>query len=345
MTLFSTPLSKIFLSKKTLFFFTILFFAAIFTATSQTSVLGSDVFTNVNSTLLGNHTSSSGHAWVRHPSSAGNAIISGNTVRDQNGNEPLYYLNMVPPTSEYEVQIDVSGPSYAMGPAARIDTAVNNAYLVYWSSGWRLVRNSNGIGTVLGSYVGDSPATAVQTVKLQVTNASKKVFINGIERISSSDNIITGTGMAGIGFSGVTSDFGDNFTVSSIGTPTSDTTPPSVPTSLSATAVSSSQINLAWTASTDNVGVTGYRIYRGGTQIATSATNSYSNTGLTASTAYSYTVSSYDAAGNNSAQTASFSATTPTPDTIPPSVPTSLSATAISSSQINLAWTASTDNV
>lgn len=74
-----------------------------------------------------------------------------------------------------------------------------------------------------------------------------------------------------------------------------DTTAPSVPTNLTAIPVSSSQINLSWTASTDNIGVTGYRIYRNGTQIATSPTNSYSNTSLSASTAYSYAVSAYDA--------------------------------------------------
>ena len=89
-----------------------------------------------------------------------------------------------------------------------------------------------------------------------------------------------------------------------------DTTPPSTPTNLAASAISSSQINLTWTASTDNVGVTGYKIFRGGTQVGTSATNSYSDTGLSASTAYSYTVSAYDAAGNNSAQSSSASATT-----------------------------------
>src|SRR5207245_3773127 len=66
-----------------------------------------------------------------------------------------------------------------------------------------------------------------------------------------------------------------------------DTTPPTVPTGLTATAVSSSQINLSWTASTDNVGVTGYRVYRGGTQIATTSTPSYANTGLSPSTTYS----------------------------------------------------------
>ena len=135
-----------------------------------------------------------------------------------------------------------------------------------------------------------------------------------------------------------------------------DTQAPTIPAGLSAQAISSSQINLSWTASTDNVGVTGYRIYRclgsnctPTTQIATSATNSYSNTGLSASTAYTYRVSAYDAAGNVSSQSGSASATTSSGggggDTQAPTVPSGLSGQAISSSQINLSWTASTDNV
>ena len=124
-----------------------------------------------------------------------------------------------------------------------------------------------------------------------------------------------------------------------------DTTPPSVPTGLSATAVSQSQVNLSWTASTDNVGVTGYKVYRNGTQVGTTTTTSYQDTGLMADTTYSYTVAAYDAAGNVSAQSTAASATTQAPDTTPPSVPTGLSATAVSSTQINLSWTASTDNV
>ena len=89
-----------------------------------------------------------------------------------------------------------------------------------------------------------------------------------------------------------------------------DTQVPTTPTNLNATAVSQTQINLSWTASTDNVGVTGYKIYRAGTQIGAATTNTYSNTGLTAGTSYSYTVSAYDAAGNNSGQSTSASATT-----------------------------------
>ena len=108
----------------------------------------------------------------------------------------------------------------------------------------------------------------------------------------------------------------------------SDTTPPSTPANLSASAVSSSQIHLSWTASTDNVGVTGYRVFRGGTQVGTSTTTTYSDTGLAASTTYSYTVAAYDAAGNLSAQSQPASATTSAgggSDTTPPSTPANLS--------------------
>lgn len=89
-----------------------------------------------------------------------------------------------------------------------------------------------------------------------------------------------------------------------------DTTAPTVPTKLNATAVSSSQINLSWTASTDAVGVTGYRIYRNGTLIASSSSTSYQSTGLASNTNYSYRVSAYDAANNASAQSSPASAKT-----------------------------------
>src|SRR5207245_5561211 len=89
-----------------------------------------------------------------------------------------------------------------------------------------------------------------------------------------------------------------------------DLTPPTVPTNLSASAVSSTQMNLSWTASTDNVGVAGYRISRGASQIATTSLTSYSDTSLSPSTAYTYTVAAYDAAGNVSALSASASAAT-----------------------------------
>ena len=134
-----------------------------------------------------------------------------------------------------------------------------------------------------------------------------------------------------------------------------DTSAPTVPTGLTATATSTSQINLAWQASTDNVGVTGYTIRRctgvsctPTTTIINTVTSgtTFQNTGLTASTTYTYTVSARDAAGNDSAASnTATAATTAATDTSAPTVPTGLTATATSSSQINLAWQASTDNV
>ena len=133
-------------------------------------------------------------------------------------------------------------------------------------------------------------------------------------------------------------------------TPPSDTTPPTTPSGLTATAVSGTQINLNWNASTDNVGVTGYQVQRcqgagcsNFAQIATPTTTTYSDTGLTPATSYTYRVRAIDAAGNVSGF--SSTATAATPDTIPPTAPSNLAATAVSSSQINLTWTASTDNV
>src|SRR5207253_7899812 len=103
--------------------------------------------------------------------------------------------------------------------------------------------------------------------------------------------------------------------------PPPDTTPPSVPTGLTASAVSSSQINLSWAASSDNVGVSGYRVFRDGAQIATTGATSFTNTGLSPSTTYSYAVAAFDAAGNLSAQSSPASATTPAAaDTTPPTV-------------------------
>lgn len=83
-----------------------------------------------------------------------------------------------------------------------------------------------------------------------------------------------------------------------------DSQPPTVPTSLTATAVSSSQINLSFAASTDNVGVIGYKIFRNGLQIATSISTTYSDANLAASTSYTYAVAAYDKVGNTSASSA-----------------------------------------
>ena len=97
------------------------------------------------------------------------------------------------------------------------------------------------------------------------------------------------------------------------GASTPDSTAPSTPTGLATQNVTSNEVGLTWTASTDNVGVTGYRVYRNGTQIGTSTSTSYTDTGLNSATTYSYTVSAYDASNNQSGQSAAVNATTQAP--------------------------------
>ena len=128
---------------------------------------------------------------------------------------------------------------------------------------------------------------------------------------------------------------------------TAVSTVPTAPTNLTATVASSTQINLSWTDNSNDE--TGFRIERsadgstGWSEIATTASNTttYQNTGLTASTTYYYRVRAYNASGNSSysnnanATTASASA---------PTAPSNLTATAASTSQINLSWTDNSNN-
>ena len=93
-----------------------------------------------------------------------------------------------------------------------------------------------------------------------------------------------------------------------------DTTAPSVPTGVNGTSTSNS-VSLSWTASTDAVGVDHYNVYRGGVVVGSPTATSFTDSGLTASTAYSYEVSAVDAAGNESAKSAPPTSVTTAPFT------------------------------
>ncbi|MEU6854671.1 cellulose binding domain-containing protein [Actinacidiphila alni] len=107
-----------------------------------------------------------------------------------------------------------------------------------------------------------------------------------------------------------TTDF--SFSASTAGTGGGDTQAPTVPGGLTVTGTTATSASLSWSAATDNVGVTGYDVYRGGTLVGTTAGTSYTDSGLTAATAYTYSVRARDAAGNTSAASAAVAATTAT---------------------------------
>lgn len=96
------------------------------------------------------------------------------------------------------------------------------------------------------------------------------------------------------------------------GTGDGDTQAPTAPAGLTVTGTTGGSVSLSWTAASDNTGVTGYDVYRGSTKAGTATGTTYTDSGLTAGTAYTYTVRARDAAGNTSAPSSAVKATTST---------------------------------
>jgi chitodextrinase len=120
---------------------------------------------------------------------------------------------------------------------------------------------------------------------------------------------------------------------------------PTAPSNLTATSAAGPVVNLNWTASSDNVGVTGYEIWRNGSLLTTVTGTSYSDAAVAAGETYTYAIKAYDAASNTSTSSNTISVTLPTPDTQAPTAPTGLTVTATSQTTVSLGWTASSDNV
>lgn len=134
------------------------------------------------------------------------------------------------------------------------------------------------------------------------------------------------------------------------GTSNGDQTAPTAPSNLSVSNIAANSATISWSASSDNVGVTGYRIFNGTTQIgSTTGALTYNLTGLSANTAYNITVKAIDAAGNVSAASNAAAFTTPNisgPDTTAPTAPSGLHVMGSSThNSVPLMWNASTDNV
>lgn len=127
-----------------------------------------------------------------------------------------------------------------------------------------------------------------------------------------------------------------------------DTQAPTAPTNVTAASKTSTSVNLSWTASTDNVGVTGYTVSYGSQTVNATGTSA-AITGLTPDTTYVFTVKAKDAKGNQSAASAPLTVKTDAAstggDVIAPSAPGNVQVTAKTATTVNLSWTASTDNV
>jgi chitinase len=114
-------------------------------------------------------------------------------------------------------------------------------------------------------------------------------------------------------------------------------TVPSAPTGLAVTGTTSSSVSLSWTGST---GATGYNVYRGGTKVGSATGTTYTDSGLTASTSYSYQVTATNSAGESGKSSSVTGTTTSGNPTVPP-VPSGLAVTGTTSSSVSLSWSAS----
>lgn len=176
-------------------------------------------------------------------------------------------------------------------------TVYNEAYSVW------IDYNKDGDFTDAGEQVWTQSATQTTPVSGSFTVPSSAVEGNTRMRVSMKYN--------GIPTSCESFQYGEveDYTVNITGS-AGDTQAPSVPTNLSASNVTQTSLTLSWTASTDNVGVTGYDVYQGGTNIGSVTGTTANVTGLSAGTSYSFTVRAKDAAGNVSAASAALNVTT-----------------------------------
>ena len=193
--------------------------------------------------------------------------------------------------------------------AVAVDTSGNYAT----SSISITVRNSPPVISAISS---GSPTTTAATITWTTDEAASSKVVYGATSAygsaTSSPSLVTSHSIGVIGLTAsttyhyavVSTDVVGNTATSTDQTFTTantgpDVTPPTAPTNLTAGASSSSELDLSWNASTDNVGVAGYKIFRGGSQVGTTTSaTTYADTGLTSSTTYTYFVKAYDAAGN-----------------------------------------------
>ena len=215
----------------------------------------------------------------------------------------------------------------------RVTTTTTSSITIAWDPSTDNVGVS-GYGIYRGTtYLGSATTTAVRLINL-LCGTTYTFGVDAFDAASNRSSIASVTG-----------------TTTSCGA-TTDATAPSVPTNLSAQPQTGPKVTLAWTGSTDNVGVTGYRVYRGGAEIGTSTTASYTDSSVLAGNSYTYTVKAYDAAGNLSAASNSATATISGGgggggglDTTAPTMPTGLHVLSRTATSVTVAWTASTDNV
>lgn len=228
-----------------------------------------------------------------------------------------YTDTTVQPTTSYSYTVkayDAAGNKSALSAALLLTTpaAANNSVTVYYKQGYTTpyIHYRPAAGTWTTAPGVAMPASEVTgynkyTVNIGETTQLEVVFNNGSG---------TWDNNGGLNYKFNVGTWTFNAGTITAGAPSGvvvDTQAPTAPTALTAGTATATAVPLTWTASTDNIGVTGYEVYRDGVLKGTTTTTSYTDQTAAASTTYAYTVKAYDAAGNKSAASAALSVTTP----------------------------------
>jgi chitodextrinase len=208
------------------------------------------------------------------------------------------------PSVPQNVSASVAGADVTISWADSVDNVGVTSYLIYRD----------------GAYIGWS-----QTASFTDLNLATGVYSYAVRAVDAVDN---------------RSDRSDGLSVQ-VGA--ADAEAPSTPANLAASVVGS-DVSLSWTDSVDNVGVTGYLIYRDGAYIGWSPVASYTDSGVSDGT-YAYAVRAVDAVDNRSERSDNISVLVGPEDVIAPSVPQNVAASNVTASSVELVWTASFDNV
>ncbi|MEK3756962.1 carbohydrate binding domain-containing protein [Paenibacillus sp. FSL P4-0338] len=227
--------------------------------------------------------------------------------RDANGNVLENYFNENASTFKHVAKLNEirkNNPALRTGTQREMWSAQN-----LYAFSRRIDTGTNVGQEVISAFSNASSGSQTVTLPLRAesTLTAGTVLVN---QLNPSDTVTVQAG--GVTGKQITVTLGANSAkIYSKTQPVTDTQAPSVPGNVTATVQNASSALVSWSASTDNVGVTGYEIYRNGVKIGTSATTSFTDNGLVGSTNYSYTVKAYDAAMNLSAFSAAALVVTP----------------------------------
>lgn len=163
-----------------------------------------DTFTDTSGLALESHTGEVGATWTEHGSYTAGALVISSAGRCRNnvaGNS-LYYASGAPAGVEYDVSADfypVTVATPSIGICGRVDTGADTFYIVeIETTRYRQAKWVASVNTLLGAWTNTPVAGVSEAAKLEIRDATKKTFVNGVERISSTDNAITAAGKAGI---------------------------------------------------------------------------------------------------------------------------------------------------